>query len=631
MHSPINRIITFQFSHVMPSVIVIMLVVAARFMGMLQATERVAFDYLLKSRPAEPTDERILIVEVNEEDIRAVGTYPIPDERLANLILTLQSSSPSVIGFDFFRDLSVGDSSNLAKIFESSPNVIGIDRIAFLAQNQDAGIASPAALPPERVGFVNAILDEDGYLRRSLLGSSDSKRNYKFSFTIRLTETYLFLYGLTLENGIHDPQAMRFGTTEIPRFHPNTGGYVRADAGGTQTLLNVRSGKEPFQIVSFTDVETGKVPLGLIRNRIVLIGPTAMSTGDFLSSAATQSQNPALNSGVEMQAHAVSQLVSAVLDDRPLLRSWAEFWEYIWIIGWGIVGLIAGTAFSSSLKILISVLAGVSTLVSISYVAIVLGWWIPLVPPLLVLTFNGAMLAISRFYQYEQSLKDRLQERQLTLEHIFDALHNGPLQSISGMLRQARERGDESFLDNLEVLNRELRSVYESIRHEVVDQDNRCYVNSQFSVDLNQPLNEVLYEIYNHTLTRNLPHFQRIKIKVVTFEAIDSQSLSVEQKRSVCRFLEEALCNVGRHAIGTTRLTVICKTEGEMNRIFVQDNGSFSLARASEGRGTQQAKDLAGQLGGKFRRSIADGGGAVCELCWPANRRSLVRFFRSPS
>lgn len=657
-----------------------MLVVIARLTGVLQSVELVAFDYLLRSRPPESTDKRILIVEINEDDIKAIGKYPIPDERLAALITTLQSSSPSVIGFDFFRDLPVGSSSTLSEQFASSANIIGIERVALTGS--DDAIAPPPAFPPERVGFVNAVLDTDGYLRRSLLGASDLEENYRLSFTIRLTESYLSTYGLALGNGIRDSQAMRFGETEIPNFYPNTGAYVGADDGGEQTLLNVRSGAKPFQIVSFTDVETGQVPDGWIRDRIVLIGPTAMSAADFVGSAATRSRNPALNPGVEMQAHAISQLINAALEDRPLIRSWGDGWEYVWIIGWGIAGLKVGIAlssgltalisavleamicvtcgnrsqqqswgtrwkymwmigwsisglkfgieFSSSLRILVGILLSLGILVGVCYSALILGWWIPLVPSLLVLTLNGAILAVSRFYQYELRLKTQLQERQLILEHIFDTLHNGPLQSIAGMLRQARERSDEVFLGDLEALNQELRAVYESIRYEVLSQDSRFYVNSQLSVDLNQPLHEVLYEIYDHTLTRELPYFRAIKLKVITFEEINSQSLSREQKRSICRFLEEALCNVGKHAKGTTRLMVICKSEGQWNYIAIQDNGCSVQGSTdiSDGRGTQQAKNLARQLGGKFRRYAPDSGGTICELRWPIDERSLFRFLR---
>ena len=98
-------------------------------------------------------------------------------------------------------------------------------------------IAPPPELPPKQVGFSDAIPDADGNLRRNLLGTPTSQ-GYKFYLGLRLAETYLAAENISLENGRRDRHAIRFGTTELPRFLPNTGGYVRTDAGGVQILLN---------------------------------------------------------------------------------------------------------------------------------------------------------------------------------------------------------------------------------------------------------------------------------------------------------------------------------------------------------------------------------------------------------
>lgn len=614
-----------------PGLLVILLIGVARLAGFMQPAEKMALDYLLRSRPDEPLDEHILIIGIDEQDIQYVGTYPIPDQTLADLLTTLQQSSPTVIGLDLFRDFSGGDRpSALAEVLADSPNIIGIERAAF--RSGDDAVAPPRTLPLEQIGFVNALPDVDGYVRRSLLGATDITNSFKLSFTIRVAEAYLAERGLMLDNGVQDPAAMRFGSLEIPRFRPNTGSYVRADAGGMQTLLNFRSGAQPFRIVSLADVEAGRVPEEWIRDRIVLIGVTATSAGDFINSAATRSSNPGLNSGIEIQAHAISQIVNGALSDRPLLRSWGEGGEYLWIVGWGLAGIAAGLCVASSLRILISTILGGLILLGACYGAIILGWWIPLVPPLLVFALNGTTLAISRFYQYEQSLKTRLHERQLTIEQTFDALHNGPLQTIARMLRQSRERGEDALLDDLEALNHELRSVYEAIRREAVEPESAFYVNSQLNLDLNHPLHEVLYEIYSYTLTRDFPNLASIKLKVVTFESMDSQALTVAQKRGLCRFLEEALCNVGKHAKGVTRLTVICASNQQQNWIIVRDNGmGLGMDKdisSSGGRGTQQAKDLARQLRGTYKRYEQPSGGVSCELYWPVRRSFFSKIRR---
>lgn len=61
-------------------IIVIGLVVLVRGLGWLQLLELIAFDYYLRQLPAESVDSRITIVGIDEEDIQAIGNYPLPIE-----------------------------------------------------------------------------------------------------------------------------------------------------------------------------------------------------------------------------------------------------------------------------------------------------------------------------------------------------------------------------------------------------------------------------------------------------------------------------------------------------------------------------------------------------------------------
>jgi two-component sensor histidine kinase len=84
------------------------------------------------------------------------------------------------------------------------------------------------------------------------------------------------------------------------------------------------------------------------------------------------------------------------------------------------------------------------------------------------------------------------------------------------------------------------------------------------------------------------------------------QSLNLEIKRQLCQFLQEALCNVNKHAVGLTRLKVICAPDGQDYTIRVEDNGKgthqTNKRKSTSGLGSQQAKQQAKQLGGSFRR-----------------------------
>ena len=241
----------------LPSVIVIGLIVAARVTGNLQGLEWAMLDRMLRYRPAEPIDQRLVIVGINETDIRRIGTYPIPDRELAALLRKLQNYQPAVIGLDLFRDLPVQPGHTaLVQTFREFKNVIGVEKV--LPDRSGWTVQPPPALPLEQVGFADALFDDDGTLRRSLLGTTDEHDHYHFSLSIRLAERYLSTHGLSLKNGTRDPEAMQFGTTELTHFQPNVGGYVNADAGGNQILLNVRSGRQPFSHRFVTECANGQ-------------------------------------------------------------------------------------------------------------------------------------------------------------------------------------------------------------------------------------------------------------------------------------------------------------------------------------------------------------------------------------
>lgn len=594
----------------------------ARLTGSLQFFEWVALDNFLRLRPAEPMDERIVIVGIDEGDIQQIRTYPIPDQDIAELLRLLQNYQPNVIGLDIFRDLPVEPGhAKLVEVFRESKNLIAIEKA--LRDREGFTVSPPPDFSPDQAGFADAVLDTDGYLRRSLLRISTPQGERKLSLTLRLAQTYLSSQGIPLEQGIHDPNAIRFGSTELTRFQPNSGGYVRADAGGNQILLNFRSGREPFRVISLNDIKSGHVDPNWIRDRIVLVGITAASVKDSVNSAAITGVNPKLVYGAEIQAHAVSQIISAVLDGRPLLQVWSDGWEYLWIFAWGFLGISLGRLFQSPFKILMGLGMASVGLIGICYFGLIVGWWIPLVPAILPLVFNGAGLTAGLFYRHQQDLRLRLQERQFIIDHTFDTIHNGPLQRLARILSTAQENHfySELLLSELKQLNQEIRTVYESVRRETLTQGEHIYLGGNLELDLHAPLHESLYQVYDNTITRDFPCFQTIKFKINKFEPLESRYLSLDQKRGLCRFLEEALCNVGKYAVGVTRLSVICTQENGENVLRIIDNGVGLEALSDNldqyrGRGTQQAKNLARQLRGTFRRFPNSPKGTVCELTW---------------
>lgn len=613
---------------VVPGIVVLAVVIATRGLGWWQGLEWKALDVFLRSRPAEPLDDRIVIVGIEENDIQQVGTYPIPDRHLTELIATLKRYQPRVIGLDIYRDLPINPGhEEFRRVAENLDSLIAIEKLLPPA------VVGPEYLPPERIGFVDVVPDGDGFWRRSLLGAATPDGAYHLAFTLRMAERYLAQEGLSLENGIRNPVAMRFGTIELAPLTPNAGGYVNADMGGHQVLVNYRSGSDPFRRLTMAQVLNGQLESDWLRDRIVLIGITAPSVKDFANTAAIISDNPGLVFGIEFQAHAISQITSAALDNRPLLKVWPQPVEYGWIMLWGAAGLILGRLLPKPLKQVLVVGGGNLVLLGTSFGLLLWqGWWIPVVPALAVFTINGVVFPL--FYWYDRGLRSRIQERQLVIDNTFSAIHNGPLQTLAQVLQASRDPSQISpaLSSKLQDLNRELRRVYTLVRQEALVNEAQVYLNYHQGIDLTLPLHQLFYQVYTQTLEQDLLGFQTLKVRLIEFEPMDDRALHLEDKRSLCRFLQESLLNVGKYAVNATRLWIICKPiTGKLgklqNMVRVADNGHDTCSASFDGdvsdicgHGTQQAKHLSKRLRGQFQRYPNTPTGTVCELIWPVYR-----------
>jgi CHASE2 domain-containing sensor protein len=122
-------------------------VIVLRWFGFLQVWEWAAFDNFVRWRPAEPTDSRIVIVEIKEADLQKYG-YPISDAVLAQLLQKLQAGKPQVIGLDVYRDLPTQPgNAELLKTFKTIPNLIGIE---LMPDETRFGVRPPPVLESNR-------------------------------------------------------------------------------------------------------------------------------------------------------------------------------------------------------------------------------------------------------------------------------------------------------------------------------------------------------------------------------------------------------------------------------------------------------------------------------------------------
>lgn len=367
-------------------------VLGVRLLGMLQPFELAALDWLYRVQPAEPADPRIILVTIDDQDIQQVGKWPLSDETLAIVLEEIRLQQPRAIGLDIYRDISVGQGSErLAQIFATTPNLIGIEKIP---DRISPGISPPTVLAAQKqIGFNNVIVDADGRVRRSVLLWNVDGKNHR-SFALQLALRYLEAEGITLQPSPQSPTNFVLGTQEFVRLRANGGGYVRVDAGGYQIMAQPRQNSQAFDTISLTELLSGNADPALFRDRIVLVGSTAVSLKDFFYTSTSRGQQGSAYpmAGVELQGHLISQVLSAAMDGRSLLRVWPEPLEITWIIVWALLGVGVSWRLRHSRWLLLWLLAIASGLVGFCYGAFLLASWIPLVPPLM--TFWGGSLAI---------------------------------------------------------------------------------------------------------------------------------------------------------------------------------------------------------------------------------------------
>ncbi len=370
-------------------------VVALRLAGLLQSSELAMFDQLLRLRPPEPQDQQIVLVGIDEADLRKVGKYPIPDRTLADLLIKIRAAQPRAIGLDLYRDLPVEPGYDaLRQVYQTTPNLVGIEHIW---DESSPEVPPPPLLNKEnQVGFNNVVHDQDDKVRRGLLYSKpDKNRKARPSFALALALMQLQAEGITPKAAADGRGSLQLGKAVFRRFTSHDGSYAYADDGGYQILLNPRGPANSFRRVYMTEVLEGKVSPEVFRDRIVLIGYTAVSLNDFVFTAYSSQLMgaPQPVSGVELHANLISQILQAAINGRPLLQTWSDPLEVLWILVWAWLGAILSWKLRSPRMAFIALaLAGASLLI-IAYGLIVMGWWIPVVAPLLAMT--GAATAIA--------------------------------------------------------------------------------------------------------------------------------------------------------------------------------------------------------------------------------------------
>lgn len=399
-------------------------VIGIRQLGLMQPLELNFYDRLLRLRPAEPTDGRLLVVGITEDDLRR-WQYPVPNKTLLKALQKLENEQPRAIGLDIIRDTSVqgvpGEREALLQFMRDSGVLVTVCRVPDRTGNlaADQGFPPPEGLQPEQFGAANLGADPDNVVRRAFLtltppepvetpdkaqppttpGSPCEDPNQVIPyFGLQLALNYLDQEKIELE--MTSEGLIRLGKAVFKPLEVNTGPYRDREIGGRQgyqMLINYRANRQIAETVTLTEVLEGKVGRDRIHDRVVLIGYIAESVKDDFPTPFNQQRNLPPMPGVVIHAHVVSQILSTVLDQRPLLWFWHPALEAFWIVAWSGFGATLAWWLRRPLWLIGAIALASSSLLGLSYAIFTQAGWIPVVPPLLAfLLASGVVIIFTR-------------------------------------------------------------------------------------------------------------------------------------------------------------------------------------------------------------------------------------------
>jgi adenylate cyclase len=285
------------------------------------------------------TERRVVVVDIDEKSTQALGAWPWPRDRMAQLLNGLDAYGVNLKVVDVLFDGEQNPAQD-AKLVEAlqankAPTVISqlfalssdaqvksgqlasasnmaatADTTCPAASTQAFGFMAAApvfAQSSQAVGHITPIVDTDGNIRRVPAVVCYEGNAYPA----------LALAALSAATGAQPVSKTAPGLLQSGQVLDVGGIQLPVDANG-QVRVSYQMPRAGFVSVSAVDVIQGKVPAHMLKGAWALVGSTAFGGGD----AVPTPQGSAVG-GVEVHA----QILSAALDGRtPFVPAWAPIW-----------------------------------------------------------------------------------------------------------------------------------------------------------------------------------------------------------------------------------------------------------------------------------------------------------------
>ncbi|MCP1358496.1 CHASE2 domain-containing protein [Aneurinibacillus migulanus] len=212
------------------------------------------------------TDNRIVVVGIDDESIQNIGKWPWNRKIHAQLIDTLTQGHPAVIAFDVTFPVPSDDPEEnieLINAVKRAGNVVMARYGTFDSSVKQGTIEALELSEPfpelkeaaAGVGHINTIPDEDQVVRKSL---------YMFNYKGQPMESFSWIIYKIFKK--HEGQQVNSKELPLDRFNR----YHIPYAGGPGQ----------FEVVPYSSIINGDVPPDYFQDRIVLIGPYTVGLKD---------------------------------------------------------------------------------------------------------------------------------------------------------------------------------------------------------------------------------------------------------------------------------------------------------------------------------------------------------------
>lgn len=381
--------------------------------GLHRSLEEASADPLwrLAAARSEGDERRVVVVRIDEDSLARVGSWPWPREQLARLAQALAREGARVQLMDIvFPEARPGDEAFIAalqaqplflgQVFSPAPDASRVGSLAGALPGLGCAPSSPRmggyvannaafarAAGGGRAGHITPTLDPDGTVRRIAPLLCHQQRSY----------AALGLLGLAALAEAAPAPALAFeagrgllaphGWVSLPQL----GLKLPVDADGSSRLPFAHAA-EVLVSVPAADVLDGRVPAGLLRGAIALVGATAFGIGDTVATPLAPNAP-----GVEIHARLIAAALDGALVHTP--QGAALFQLGLAVLAALGLGLLAGR--QRSLPAFALPLAGLAFAVvacAVHGVALLrAGWWIGWLAPAAFALLAGLALAVVEF------------------------------------------------------------------------------------------------------------------------------------------------------------------------------------------------------------------------------------------